>query len=337
MDTISNTMNDTSDNQDDLLDIKCGYSWCKYVFVVFLAIVFTTGLIGNLLVLRIMLTVNKRSSSDIYIIFLTLSDLTTIALVVPVHILRHANLWADLGSNYGCKFHYFTYTFTYVSSAVLFVFIGLDRYLKIFFPYTENVIHKRPSVVSLLVFGICVIIGFIRAKFSGNSSKGLCLYSVSNTNGTHTLSFIVGVILIVITVLISIAYGRIILRMRRAMRPVSILTVSNYVSRRGLRSVQGDKMLASSRVLIVMSTLFVLCTTLSNCLVAAIFATPWYATDLGSFVSLSISRLYYINVCINPLIYYKMNSEFRKRTHWLIKSSPFVTLPCHHRRVHHSK
>lgn len=303
-------------NTVDVTEINCEPAWCIYPNCIYLLTVFCTGLVGNLVVQRVMFTVRNKSSTDVYVTFLSASDLLTILTNIPLHLVIDFKLWLTVGSNIGCKIHFFLYVFTFTSSGMYFALIGIDRYLKIFKSFNNSILHKHPVIVAYLALLLSCVTAFLRALLSGNNENGRCRFNVNDSPLSYVHTFINGIIYMLTSAIICIAYFRIVLRMRRVVYPVSDPLEkhdTNSVGQHTSTNLRNFKVLSSSRALAVMSILFLGFTILPTVLAAILSASSVYYTETGTLVTFVLSRLYYVNVCINPYIYFKMNSEFRER------------------------
>ena len=300
-------------------EAKCEQQWCAVATVIFLAAVFVSGVVGNTIVLRVMFSVRSKSSTDIFVMFLSCSDLLTILSNIPVHLIQEFKQWSTLGSDLGCKIHFFIYVMTFTSSGMFFAFIGLDRYLKIFHTQKRNLLNRHPITTSYLVLLATSLTAGVRSTLTGNDEHHICQFNVKNSSlsGLHT--FINGLVFMFSATVICVAYWRIVLHMRSAVHPVGVSTISAQTKNtRSTLNPRNAKVLSSSRALAFMSLMFLLCTIIPSVLSAIIFASSLYLSRTGGIAAYTLSRMYYINVCINPYIYFRMNSEFRERANDLL-------------------
>lgn len=296
----------------------CHYGWTVYISLIFLTTVFVTGLFGNLVVLRVMVAVKHKSSTDIFVTFLSASDLMAVLTNIPVHVIMDVKAWTLFGSNFGCKIHYFLLNMTFISSELFFTFIGLDRYLKIFHPHGRNPLQRWPLQSSCIIILFTFLLAARRFMLSGNDEQGSCSYSVERTD---TLLSVISTGLLVLACLsICFSYWKIIWRMRKTVFPVPVSeTTTGSTGGKPAINHRNTKMLSSSRVLVLISVLFLGCTVFPVALAHVLYRTPIIITKEGQTVALILSRMYYVNVCINPYIYFTLNSEFRKRVKCFLK------------------
>lgn len=294
-----------------------------YISVIYFTCVFVVGLFGNMLVLSVMIRVRIKSSTDLYISALSVSDIVAVIINIPFNALQDMGKWKMYGSTFGCKFHFFFYIITFMSSGLLFSVIGLDRYLKVCRPLSNHILHRRPMLISGIIFFSSTFVASVQASVAGNDEQGVCQFSLKETVESYILSVINGWLLLFISLVMCIAYIKIARRMRKtAHNHVSVSVVSQTSCTRSSQNHRTNQrnlqLLVSSKALVVMSGLFMIFTIIPAVIGGLVYATTLMKTSLWNRIGLILNRSYFVNVCINPIIYYLMNTEFRVRTKRLL-------------------
>ena len=290
--------------------------WCIYVSLVYCLVVWIIGVPGNLVILRVMYSVKHKSSTDVFVLCLAISDLMAIVANMPTHLVFDIKRWTHVGPDVLCKIHNFLFVFTFISSELLFTLIGIDRYVKVFRPRCRNVFEKRAVFVSVFVFMLSIFVAVRRGIISELDSFGECQFhsaSPTQENNLQSTINLVGIALPVIVICIS--YLRIGIRLQKVVQPVGISTISDRLvsPKLNVNSYRNLKLLSTSKALACMSFMYLGFTVVSSMIAQCMYLSRLCLTDIGAVITFIFARLYYVNACNNPYIFSHMNSEFNNR------------------------
>jgi len=318
------------------------YPWLRYVLGFTHAGFFIFGVLGHSMVVFVLQHTKQKSSTDVYLLWLSIVDLTHLLLNIPMFVMISTGLWSYISSSVLCKIHHFLYVCHHEASIILFSIIGLHRYLLICKGNSTNLLHTRPGVSSLLSVFAAVVLSHRRIWQAGLDEKRNCFFQGNSDKSVDLLGIIKGCVLLGGSCTIVYAYLRIILFMRRKKKPTGIplTTVASRVPSYNIehnnlqlprfpaharaqcsqetvpstseKSGSKSRYMKSSNVLIVISALYLGFTVLPT-IITVIVVRMDLEQQLEKNLSQSINQLLFINTVVNPYMYYKMNSAFRLR------------------------
>jgi len=318
------------------------YPWLRYVLGFTQAGFFIFGVLGHSLVVFVLWHTKQKSSTDIYLLWLSLVDVTHLLLNIPMFVMISSGLWPYVTSSVLCKIHHFLYIFHFNASTILFSIIGLHRYLLICKGNSTNFLHRRPGISSLLCVFASVLLSHRRILRAGLDEKGNCSFKGNSDESVDMLGAIQAVVLLGGSCIIVYVYIRIILFMRRKVMPTGIplTTVASHVPSYNIehnnlrlprpsvharaQTVQGtssdsteenrprSRYTKSSNVLIAISALYLGCTVFPT-LFLIILDRMDCEEQLEINISQLVNQLLFVNTVANPYMYYKMNRAFRLR------------------------
>ena len=129
------------------------------VYNVYLSFVIALGVPGNLLVLLVYLKHRRVTSTDWFIIFITLCDFISSTINVPVYLTFTSGAWEQYGSDIICKLHMFLSQSVVLSSTFLICGIAVERYWKV-------CQASRTKLAPMKSRNICLAISMIAALLS---------------------------------------------------------------------------------------------------------------------------------------------------------------------------
>ncbi len=150
-----------------------------WILLLFFLIIFLLGVPGNLTILRVYLGHKRKTSTDVLLISLAVSDLV-FCLSIPNLIVSTISP-CDGGSNLSCRLLTSINLITLYYSILLTGTIALDRYYAVCKPLSRKITPKRAAVISLSCYIFSMFIGGI----VGFDSLVVPVGSAnSSTNGT---------------------------------------------------------------------------------------------------------------------------------------------------------
>lgn len=252
-------------------------------------------------------TRHLHTPTNILIVSLAVSDLFVGFLLMPVEILLRVSCWF-LGDLVCALFNYVPFIITSASVGTM-VLISLDRYLSICEPlhYATRVTVKRVRccVCTCWLCSVCYsgVLASDGVTPSGrySSCHGECLIVIDYATVTVDLVVTFGVPVSVIVVLYMRVFAVAASQARSLRSHVLVVTHQLPVGRRAKKSE-----LKAARTLGVLVVLFLIC------------FCPYYTVSLVGYSQLSnlyesfFLYLFYLNSCLNPLIYALFYPWFRK-------------------------
>ena len=128
-----------------------------YVMLSLLLSVFVIGIPGNLTIVRVYMSHKRKTSTDVLLISLALSD-CVFCLTLPLHIISLLKP-CEGGTNLSCKVGTAVNLITIYYSILLTGAIALDRYYAVCKPLTRTITPKRALVIAMFCFVISVFVG----------------------------------------------------------------------------------------------------------------------------------------------------------------------------------
>ena len=129
------------------------------VYNVYLSLVIALGVPGNLLVLLVYLKHRRVTSTDWFIIFITLCDFISSTINVPVYLTFTSGAWEHYGSDIICKLHMFLSQSVVLSSTFFICGIAVERYWKV-------CQASRTKLTPIKSRNICLVISLMAALLS---------------------------------------------------------------------------------------------------------------------------------------------------------------------------
>ncbi|XP_078030317.1 trace amine-associated receptor 8a-like [Epinephelus lanceolatus] len=281
--------------------------WANFVLlnIVLYFISLLTVALNLLVIISVSHFRQLHTPTNILLLSLAVSDFLVGLLVIPGEILLKTSCWF-LGDLI-CLLYYYVSVIIVCSSIGNMVLISVDRYVAICDPlhYTTRVTVKRVKLCVCLCWLCAVSYCSLLLKDDltqpgrYNSCHGECVIVMNHTAGVVDLVVIVIVPISVIVVL----YMRIFVvavSQARAMRShITAVTLQLSVNQKTKKSE-----LKAARTLGVLVVVFLIC------------FCPFYCVTLAGDALVSSSSawlyLFYLNSCLNPLIYALFYSWFRK-------------------------
>ncbi|XP_052251181.1 D(2) dopamine receptor A-like [Dreissena polymorpha] len=154
--------------------------------LVILVILMMIGLLGNACVVVVYKLKFKRSSARVYIISLALADMSVCLVGLPYHIIDLTYPF-NYQSFVTCKILSFLISSCTLSSILILLVVGLDRYLKVCRPLKKQIVDFGDRKACVIAAIIAMIFSLPYAFIYGNSSVQM---SVNGYNITGSECFI---------------------------------------------------------------------------------------------------------------------------------------------------
>ncbi|PSN55483.1 hypothetical protein C0J52_02607 [Blattella germanica] len=271
----------------------------------FVVIFLTLGMTGNLLLLVVFIKYkNMRTTANLMLINLTITDCMSLLINLPVAYYRSTNYWQDVWS---CRIFYYIRNIVVIASTYSIVMISLQRFLAVkSFPKAGGCTIGIKTKTFLMVTSVWLL-GFLygipRLMYS-SIEYGMC--ADVNIDIVHILVttdfiliFIVPSILIVVFSIITASF-------------IKASVKNGPGERTGQEQVKKDRML-SANILTGLAVLFVVSYFpnfifyfLSHTIRAKLDISTYYALDT------SVYYLQFANACLNPVALAIMSKKYRK-------------------------
>lgn len=133
--------------------------WSFIAVIVFMVVIFLTGVPGNILIIVILIRLKSKFSTDYYIIMLAIVDLICTGINSPIYIARNIQpfLHITFSTNF-CKVHSGFLYLTTMSSTLLLSVIAGDRYLVTCKPWNRfgRSWNIKALIVNIIIAGFSV-------------------------------------------------------------------------------------------------------------------------------------------------------------------------------------
>lgn len=315
-------------NASDLnVTIKIGLvalvpGWCRTVLSIYMCIVFSTGLPGNIIVLLVQAKIQRKTTTDWLVAFLAVCDIISLIVCIPVYMIITQLWWSTIGSTAGCRFHNFIIHLTFIASTLLITCIGLDRFWK-----TKSHIQMFSPIKSYYtaigIFGFSVILGVMAAFSTKNNSLGHCIYEPSERKLQLILYLMVTVTITASTTTICVSYIRIVQILKSKMKIQPGFKMTSAINTSDIRAPipanHYEAAVRTTKLMFLVTVVFLVSTIIPTIAVVSLTATEFRNSPNGRIVIFFLTRLYLINNCANPFFYIGLNNAFRKRTRALLK------------------
>ena len=127
------------------------------VYNIYLSMIIALGVLGNLLVLFVYFKNKTVNSSDWFIIFITVYDIITASVNVPIYLTFTNGTWKLYGSDIICKLHMFLSQSVVLSSTFLICGLAIERYVKVCQPSRTKLTPEKSRNICLVICLISVI------------------------------------------------------------------------------------------------------------------------------------------------------------------------------------
>ncbi|KAH3709513.1 D(2) dopamine receptor-like [Dreissena polymorpha] len=201
--------------------------------LIILVVLMITGLIGNTCVAVVYKLKLKRSSARVYIISLAMADVSVCTVGMAYHIYDMTHI-VEYESAVTCKTLSFLISACTLSSVLILLLVGLDRYLKICRPLKRQIVDFGAIKACVIVVCLAIVISVPYTilygprsvplnKYETNTTGVECfiqdIYSVSSNSylGIGYLGFIM-LLFIILVLFLIIIYSRICLKIHRSTR-----------------------------------------------------------------------------------------------------------------------
>jgi len=178
----------------------------KSALIAFLYSVIVIGILSNVVVLTVFISRKPSSTTDWFILFITVYDFLSSLFNVPIYVTMFNGLWSQFGSNYLCKVH-MCFSQCVVLSASFFISgLAFDRYLKICRPASRTMtIRRARNVCIIMTIGATVL--SLPSWFMFRNEKGRCV--AIESGGLFLYYLMVFLIFCITTVTVLFSYVKV--------------------------------------------------------------------------------------------------------------------------------
>lgn len=179
------TVTDCSTNvSDSETDVRQGFAFDKDILLaynLYLYITIILGVPGNLIVLIVFVKHPPTTSTDWFIVFITVCDFVTSSVHVPIYVTFSNGIWAVYGTDLICKLHMFFSQSIVLSSTFLICGLALDRYFKICRPNSRAFTKLRAKNYCILI-SLAMTVLSIPCFLMYENVNGRCITRATQTN-----------------------------------------------------------------------------------------------------------------------------------------------------------
>ena len=173
---------------------------------VYLSATITFGVPGNILVLLIYLKSGAVTSADWFIIFISIYDLISSLISVPIYLTFSSGTWIYYGNDVICKLHRFISQSAVLSSTFLICGLAIERYYKVCRPksttFTSAKSKRTCLAISVIatVFSLpCFILFQNRQMHCGSVTEGVLVNVLMAYYTGMLLSYLSAVVILIYT------------------------------------------------------------------------------------------------------------------------------------------
>ena len=193
--------------------------WSKSIMSGVLVMLFIIGVPGNVLVVTTVFRLKQRTSTDWFILFISLSDLLSLLISCPLYVMIFNSwLWRRIGTSFLCSLHHFVLHVVFISSNLFILAIGLDRFFKTCKPH-KQILDSRRAVNSCVILTMVSLLACLPFPFGSYNNHGQCVFG--NKRMRSVLYAFLLLIVLAVSVVLLYIYTRIyfVLRGRVRTRP----------------------------------------------------------------------------------------------------------------------
>ena len=331
--------NSTEFNYPTLKELNAAEAKQRLPTVIYLSILVTVGILGNLLILLVYGIRYKATNFRCYILCLAVLDLTACCISIPSEIVDNAFPYMYYSEGF-CKFSRFIGDVAKLGSAFVLTVMAAGRYRRICFPFSEEMSLKMAKTCCFLAIASSVLLSWPTAiiqgqkikHFNGNITGYDCSTDddVQHTKYPFIQATCLFVIFVFIFILLTYLYAKIIWELRDHFRMNRLLRIEN-----GKKQTKHTvtKIFLSITVAYIVSyiphlTLNAITTFIQHDIL------PPSPLVLGTLPLLF--RSYFVNNVVNIFVYYVGDARFRRHCRHLRKM--LISVICRKRfemELHH--
>ncbi|KAK3089611.1 hypothetical protein FSP39_005023 [Pinctada imbricata] len=312
------TSTDTSQSQHTYLTLQernDSIASQRLPTIIFLGILVALGIIGNVTVLLVYGLRYRPTTFRLYILSLAVIDLLSCCIAIPLEMAD--NLFPLMFySEALCKIGRFFGNVFKIGSAFVLIVMAAGRYWKICRPFSTPSTLKSARRCVAFAIGMAVLFSWPNAiiqglkvrSYPGNVTGYDCSIDddIVKTEFPFIYSTILFVVYMVTFILLCVLYTKVVLELRRHVKKTSSFKLNDKVKKSNPRI---------TKLMIAITLAFILCY-LPNCVLDAgttfkrDYLFPPSPLVLGLLPLLS--RTFFINNIINPVIYFIGEAKFRR-------------------------
>lgn len=290
--------------------------------VVYLSILVTVGVLGNIIILLVYGFQYKPTNFRCYILSLAVLDLVACCISIPSEIVDNAFPYMYYNEGF-CKFSRFIGDVAKLGSALVLTVMAGGRYRRICFPFSEEMSLKMAKTCCFLAISLSVLMSWPSAIINGQKVKtfpgNITGYDCSTDDDIRTTQYpfiqatFVFVVFVLIFGILIYMYTRIIWELRDHFKMNRLLRIENG-KKRTKHTV--TKIFLSITIAYVVSYIpHLTLNAISTFIQGDIF--PPSPVVLGTLPLLF--RSYFVNNVVNIFVYYVGDARFRKHCRRLWK------------------
>ena len=303
---------------------------CRTIMIIFITIIFFTGLPGNVIVILVQTKIKRKTSTDWLVTFLAVLDVLSVTISIPINVILTKEWWPQIGSTFGCRFNYFVIHLTFAASTIIFAYIALDRLWR---TRAARLQFSPTSALncSITALGVSIILGVMAAFSMKENLLGQCIFDPSRKTLQTVLYTIILTIVVFSSCIMFYSYIRIFIFLKYRMKVVPVFHMST-VSCEGTRHApasysdsQYGKAVKTTKLMGLVTIIFIVSAIIPAIAVIILTSMDSRNSKNGRIAIFFITRLFFINNCTNPYFYFWLNVAFRKRALIFLKS---IRLTC---------
>ncbi|KAK3089195.1 hypothetical protein FSP39_001654 [Pinctada imbricata] len=288
----------------------------KYALVVIYVVIITISLFGNaLVVLSFLCNRNMRSTTNLFILSLAISDILLTVTTTPFNLGTVLTTTWIYGS-FACKLVPAMMTFCVANSSLTLCCIAFDRFYAIVYPFKVRFFQATTRTVPLLV--LVWIISLVAAtpqavnyslvefKSICGEITELCLSPVMDTEAIASLyQWLPFCLLFALPLAIMVGLYGIIIRKLWLKRKIGV----------GVKVADSFRLMQKKRaikMLVTVLAVFVVCWMPLQCFLAISAKSTSLSADDEFHLKMYLHCFALSSCCYNPIVYAFMNENFRK-------------------------
>lgn len=325
---MEDNITDMLDTNDLSVNVKIGLAmlvpeWCRNGLIIFMVVVLIAGLPGNIFVILVQINTKDKTTTDWFVTFLAISDVLSLVVNIPIYIIIVADKWQNVGSQFGCKFHHFVIAFTFITQTIIVACNAVDRLWKSV--YVHQIFTPKKAIYSgVMSFAFSTLVGTITTFTAGNNILGQCILDPSKKFLQLIVYLIILTVVAISSLAIVVSYTRILMIVRARNRVEVVSNISgNLPQNTGRTEARYKKALQTTKLMFIVTVVFIITTIIPNVAIIILSRAECRKSFTGSILVFLLTRMYLINNCANPYIYFCLNASFRRKIINALKNGSF--------------
>lgn len=285
--------------------------------VIYLSILVTIGILGNVIILLVYGTRYKKTNFRCYILCLAFLDLTACCISIPSEIVDNAFPYMYYSEMF-CKCSRFVGDVAKLGSALVLTVMAAGRYRRICFPFSEEISLKMAKMCCVMAISLSIFLSWPTAIIQGQHLKhfpgNITGYDCSTDDDIRPTKFpfiqatFLFVIFVTLFGILIYLYGRIIWELRDHFRMSRLLRIENGNGKKQAKHTVTKIFLSITIAYVVSYIPHLTLNAITTFIQGDIF--PPSPLVLGTLPLLF--RSYFVNNVVNIFVYYVGDARFRK-------------------------